>query len=142
MVRDENWSWTDIGRAMTLAGITYASGTPWTGALLNVKMAQARTHLRARDAKRPEDARRPAPPGPGRSRAGSQMPIEAPRIDGAMAPEPTFALAALAPTQFSPPAASDDSGGSTRPSSARKRVDVDEVIRRLQGGGARPDNED
>src|SRR3954451_17379005 len=57
MVRDGGWTWTDIGRAMTLAGITYASGTPWTGALLNVKMAQARSHLRARDAKREGDDR-------------------------------------------------------------------------------------
>lgn len=148
MVRDGGWTWSDIGRAMTLAGITYASGTPWTGALLNVKMAQARSHLRTRDAKLAGDDRhaRPGsrPPAAKRSKGvGSvDVPAEAPVVDGAAEPAPTFALAALAPTTFSPPAPSPDGSGSNKPSSARKRVDVDEVIRRLQGGGARQDSED
>jgi hypothetical protein len=147
MVRDGGWTWTDIGRAMTLAGITYASGTPWTGALLNVKMAQARNHLRTRDAKRTDDGRLHAWRGSRRPAAERQAGIasiavsaEAPVTDSAR--EPTFALAALAPTEFSPLTPSDDDRGSNKPPSARKQVDVDEVIRRLQGGGVPPNSED
>ena len=39
-------------------------------------------------------------------------------------------------------AASDGIGRSNKPPSTRKRVDVDEVIRRLQGGGAPSDSEE
>ena len=148
MVRDGGWTWADIGRAMTLAGITYASGTPWTEALLNVKLAQARSHLRTRDAKRASGDRhaRPeveSPAAKGRMPAGSLGASDEARMsEGAPEPEPTFALATLAPTQFTPPAPSDDAGSSNKPPSARKRVDVDEVIRRLQGGGAPQDSKD
>ena len=134
LVRDAGWNWADIGRAMTLAGITYASGTPWTGALLNVKMAQARGHLRTRDAKRTDGDRPPARPGPGQPPTADKAPVAATVTQDAPEPEPTFALAAFAPPQFSPPASSN--AGSDRPSSALKRVDVDEIIRRLQGGDA------
>jgi len=148
MVRDGGWTWADIGRAMTLAGITYGSGTPWTGALLNVKMAQARSHLRKRDAKRDGDDGHARPgfrsPAASRQRAAAPVggPAQAPVPDGAAEPELTFALAALAPTKFSLPAPSQDGSESNKPSSARKQVDVEEVIRRLQGGGARQKSED
>src|SRR3954451_21868549 len=52
MIDDEGWSWADVGRALTLAGITYEGGRPWTGKVLTVKVAQAQNQLRKRAAKR------------------------------------------------------------------------------------------
>ena len=46
MVQSEGWSWDDIGRAMTQAGIVYGSGKPWTGGLLSRKAARLRSQAR------------------------------------------------------------------------------------------------
>src|ERR1700712_4516117 len=47
-LQQDGWSWSDIGRALTAAGIIYATGRPWTGPILARKLAQVRTQLRAR----------------------------------------------------------------------------------------------
>jgi hypothetical protein len=143
MVRDGGWTWADIGRAMTLAGITYASGVPWTGVLLTVKMAQARSHLRAREAKRTGDGwhatPRHRPPAASSQRAA--VSVRTPTVDDTAEPEPTFAPASLAPRKSVPSKPPGDGNGTSKPSPTRKRADVDEIIRRLQGGDAGSDNE-
>ena len=53
LVSDQSWSWSDIGKAMTLAGIVYQSGRPWTGRLLTAKAAQVRNQIRQRKARLP-----------------------------------------------------------------------------------------
>lgn len=42
LFNDKDWSWENLGRALTEAGITYQTGTPWTGENLrrNLKRAQ------------------------------------------------------------------------------------------------------
>ena len=52
LVRIEGWTWNDIARALTAAGITYATGRPWSGRQLAVKAAEVRLQLRARDERR------------------------------------------------------------------------------------------
>lgn len=48
LLQDEGWSWDDIGRAMTVAGITYATGRTWTGRQLARKAAEARAQGKRR----------------------------------------------------------------------------------------------
>ncbi|HTC09623.1 MAG TPA: hypothetical protein VK726_12690 [Acetobacteraceae bacterium] len=47
MIHDDGWSWPDLARALTRAGIGYRSGRPWTGDLLRKKAAEARTLRRS-----------------------------------------------------------------------------------------------
>jgi hypothetical protein len=47
MIHDDGWSWPDLARALTIAGIGYRSGRPWTGDLLRQKAAEARTPRRS-----------------------------------------------------------------------------------------------
>src|ERR1700712_6111644 len=46
--QQDGWSWSDIGRVLTTAGIVYATGRPWTGSLLARKLVPVRAQLRAR----------------------------------------------------------------------------------------------
>lgn len=48
MIQDESWSWSDIARALTVAGIQYKSGRPWTGTFLAVKAAEVRAQRKKR----------------------------------------------------------------------------------------------
>jgi hypothetical protein len=41
-VHDDGWSWSDVGRALTSAGIVYRSGRPWSGHLLRRKADRVR----------------------------------------------------------------------------------------------------
>lgn len=41
LIRDKDWSWEDIGRALTEAGVTYQTGTPWTGENLRRNLSRA-----------------------------------------------------------------------------------------------------
>ena len=95
---ENGWSWADIGRALTSAGITYSTGRPWTGPLLARKAVQVRAQIRKREARRstihpvmprqprPEAARRLAPV----IRAPEPAQIEPDE------PAPTFAFASYA----------------------------------------------
>lgn len=138
MVRNESWSWEDIGRALTLAGIVYGSGAPWTGQHLMVKVTQARSQLRnrARKAAAATAAAQPAAkPALAAVRAVAQPAAKSdPANEGE--PAPTFGLASLARNEFVPSKPSEDSGGTSKPSSAPRSINADEVIRRIRGGGA------
>lgn len=79
LVRDDGWSWADVGRAMTTAGILYGTGKPWSGPLLQAKVGQVRTQLRRRE--RDRTARDSAPPPP----------VVAPAVMPAAAPRPALA---------------------------------------------------
>lgn len=46
----DGWSWTDIGRAMHLAGITYRTGVPISAAILRKKASEARGAARMKSA--------------------------------------------------------------------------------------------
>ena len=139
MVRDEGWSWEDIGRALTMAGIVYGSGVPWTGKVLTVKVSQARAQLRARARKAATAAAPPvttaAKTGPAPVRTVSP-PMVRPDPEGEGEPAPTFELASLAPNEFVPSTPSQDSGGISKPSPAPRSINADEVIRRIRGGSA------
>src|SRR3954451_10304651 len=99
MVDDEGWSWADLGRALTLAGITYDGGRPWTGKVLTVKVAQAQNQLRRRAARRGGELPPPRPPAQPvgttarRDESGSQpmaaMPSPPDRPSPTLSAEPT-----------------------------------------------------
>ena len=93
------WSWADIGRAMTAAGITYSTGRPWTGPLLARKAVQVRAQIRQREARRSAarslmprqaDLAPAPPPTSGEVRAAAPDEIEPDE------PQPTFAFASYA----------------------------------------------
>ena len=50
MVAD-GWCWADIGRAMHIAGITYRTGEPISAAVLRKKASEARSAVRAKNAR-------------------------------------------------------------------------------------------
>ena len=50
---EDGWSWTDIGRAMHLAGIAYRTGEPISAAILRKKASEARAVARAKSAPPP-----------------------------------------------------------------------------------------
>jgi hypothetical protein len=135
--QDEGWSWADIGRALDAAGISYETGRPWTGFLLARKVGQARAQVRARKAKRLDGVEAP-PVRPAARAASSSMRERQPRapLSDGNEEAPSFAPASLAPSTFVPPKSPGEGGGTKPPSPPRKRVDVDAVIRRLQGGDA------
>ena len=60
---EDGWSWTDIGRAMHIAGITYRTGEPISAAVLRKKASEARSAVRAKSAK-PQDNFRPIADAP------------------------------------------------------------------------------
>jgi hypothetical protein len=136
--QEDGWSWADIGRAMDAAGISYETGRPWTGFLLARKVGQARAQVRARKAKRAEEAE--APPARRAARPARERKTRVPFPDDSEE-VPSFAPASLAPSTFVHPQSPGASGGTKSPSPAPKRVDVDAVIRRLQGGDAGSNNE-
>jgi len=145
--RDEGWSWSDIGRALTRAGVVYSGGTAWTGKVLTVKVAQVRAQTRKREAKRAAvSAPLPSPeavPAPSSIQTAPQpLSATAPPAEGDSEPPPIFELASLASSEFMPSKPSKDSSGTGKPSSTPTPVDVDEVIRRLQGGDAASDSEE
>jgi hypothetical protein len=41
LVRDEDWAWMNIGKALTLAGIKFKTGNPWGGENLRRSVALA-----------------------------------------------------------------------------------------------------
>jgi hypothetical protein len=129
MVRDEGWSWADIGRAMTLAGITYGGGRPWTGRLLTVKVAQVREQLRRREAARTAHERlAPASPGGVRSAVSLSRPGRSEHREPAMpAGEPEFRVARL-PAGVVLPSAVTPSAPTV---SVQHRRDPDAVIAEL-----------
>lgn len=45
MVRDQGWTWDDIGRALNMAGIQYRTGRPWRAVILRKKAGIARARL-------------------------------------------------------------------------------------------------
>ena len=87
-----HWSWENLGRAMTEAGITYQTGTPWTGENLRRNLLRAQQPGK-RELKLLRGGREAAPEMPGANR------ITSPLQDGAGAP----ADAGLEAPQASPP---------------------------------------
>ena len=138
MVREDSWAWADIGRAMTLAGITYESGKPWTGTLLMVKAAQARKQSRDRLTRAQVASSRPAAVSPLAAVNASPMPPVDTRqlwLDQTdETPEPGFALASFSPSEFVEARPVQPELVPASPPPARPRVDADEILRRLQGG--------
>lgn len=67
LVRD-GWSWTDVGRAMAVAGIHYRFGEPMSAAILRKKASEARAAVRNRNAgpgQERDSIKAPAHPGSG-----------------------------------------------------------------------------
>lgn len=55
IVRDDGWSWTDVGRALAAAGIAYRTGRPWSAPILRKKVCEA-AGIARRGAPLPEQA--------------------------------------------------------------------------------------
>ena len=74
LVRERDWSWENLGRALTEAGITYQTGAPWTGENLRRNLNRAevpgKRELKLRRMVQPE----PGPPD-----------LESPLLGGAAA---------------------------------------------------------
>ncbi len=145
LVRD-GWSWTDLGKALGLAGIRYQTGTVMSGDLLRRKAGKARADARKREAevlrRRSESAAVKAQSAPAMS-AGAwprleQNPGAADRVPiarerAAAEYEPEFTLAKLAAAN-----GGDDNAAVALPakkhaSTAQPPVDVDAIIARLTG---------
>lgn len=146
MVREDSWAWADIGRAMTLAGITYESGKPWTGTLLMVKAAQARKQSRDRLTRAKVAASLPGAVPPLAAINGPLMPPVDKRqlwLDQTdETTEPGFALASFTPSEFveAKSVQAEPIPASSPP--VRPRVDADEILRRLQGGSTNTGKKD
>ncbi len=46
LVRQDDWAWVNLGRALSLAGIAYRTGKPWTGENLRRAVALAQKPLK------------------------------------------------------------------------------------------------
>ena len=46
LVRQDDWAWVNLGRALTLAGIAYRTGKPWTGETPRRAVALAKKPLK------------------------------------------------------------------------------------------------
>ena len=46
LVRRDDWAWVNLGRALTLAGIAYRTGKPWTGENLRRAVTLAQKPLK------------------------------------------------------------------------------------------------
>ena len=46
LVRRDDWAWVNLGRALTLAGIAYRTGKPWTGENLRRAVVLAKKPLK------------------------------------------------------------------------------------------------
>lgn len=147
MVREDSWAWADIGRAMTLAGITYESGRPWTGKLLMVKAAQARKQTRDR-LTRAAVVTGPSADVPPTTPAADTSPM--PSVDKRQLwldqvedkPDLGFALASFSPSEFVEAEAIQPEPIPASPPPERPRVDTDEILRRLQGGSVNTGKKD
>jgi hypothetical protein len=42
LVRNEDWAWLNIGKALSLAGIRYQTGRPWGGETIRKEVFKAR----------------------------------------------------------------------------------------------------
>ncbi|HVW73105.1 MAG TPA: hypothetical protein VHC39_05675 [Rhizomicrobium sp.] len=42
LVRHEDWAWVNVGKALTLAGICYQTGRPWSGETIRKEVFKAR----------------------------------------------------------------------------------------------------
>src|SRR4051794_3108355 len=134
MVDDEGWSWADVGRALTLAGITYDGGRPWTGKVLTVKVAQAQNQLRKRAARRagelpptrPSD--QPVVPTPRRAESGphptAAMPSPPARPPPPLSAEPPHEPEFQVASPRTPLAAVPPPGAPSRPAVSRSASEV------------------
>lgn len=140
LVRVQGWTWRDVGRALTVAGITYESGRPWNHRILTVKVSEARAALRV------QAAQRAAVETPLKGKqADLPMPVVAmPPETAAEEPaftlttppapkRPKFVLAQLANYQDPPhnPASGTDKEPASMP--APGKADVEAVMRRFFG---------
>ena len=146
MVREDSWAWADIGRAMTLAGITYESGRPWTGTLLMVKAAQARKQSRDRLTRAPVAPSAPATVPPlAAVNTLPTSPIDTQQLwldQTDETAEPGFALASFTPSEFVEAKPVQPEPVPASPPPVRPRVDADEILRRLQGGATNTGKKD
>ena len=119
LVRRDDWAWINLGRALTLAGIAYRTGKPWTGENLRRAVALAQKPLkRAQHAQalRPDDET-PAE-APREMRAG-QAPLPLPEP-----PEREFRVIRQVPFESRPPA----SAVSPRRAVARANLSPDDIL--------------
>lgn len=114
LFNDKDWSWENLGRALTEAGITYQTGTPWTGENLrrNLKRAQMPgkrelklLRMQGPESEPPPPSPEPVPPGQGSQNSTTpEFQLIRRAVDAGKAP---LALATLPPRRVRP-ALSDD----------------------------------
>ena len=147
LVRAEGWSWDDVGRALTAAGITYVTGRPWSGRILAIKAAEVRLQLRARDAARQQPGRRKASRlapttaeetavGTAAAPSGTLAQPPTASLPGSEAEPPRRTFGLASPRGWTPPPAPPATEPKPSPSAPAPAIDVDAVIARFLG---RPD---
>ena len=60
LVRDDDWAWANIGKAMTLAGIAFKTGNAWTGENLRRSVDLAMKPRKGRRKKRQSERDAPS----------------------------------------------------------------------------------
>jgi hypothetical protein len=85
LVRKEDWSWENIGKALSQAGIRFKTGKGWTGENVRRAVDLAMKPKKARAAKSQAPSTQTAPSSPGLSASSSPPP---PRPSG----EPEFRI--------------------------------------------------
>jgi hypothetical protein len=122
------WSWASMARVLTMAGITYRTGRPWSESLLRKDFSRAQSPLKGY-ARRPNavapDAAVPLPPEAFPSPA--MEPVH--QRGEATVPPPLIAIASnqrfkpAVPKPYAPP----------RELTAEERIEVDENRKRILG---------
>jgi hypothetical protein len=59
LVKQEDWAWTNIGKALTYAGIRYQSGNQWTGENLRKEVIKACLPRQSRKPRTAQNSRMP-----------------------------------------------------------------------------------
>jgi hypothetical protein len=121
LVRRDDWAWVNLGRALSLAGIAYRTGKPWTGENLRRAVALAQKPLKRAQRIRtvPPDDEAPAESrrGPDVELAPEQSPLHE-------RPEPEFRIIRKVPVSAQPPA----SPAPPRRAAARPDLGPDEIL--------------
>ncbi len=125
LVRRDDWAWVNLGRALTLAGIAYRTGKPWTGENLRRAVALAQKPLKRmpRTKTAQPDDETPVEPlrGPGAELAPtpSLLPER---------PEPEFRIIGRASVSSRPPASLPSATPPPRRAAARPELGPDEIL--------------
>lgn len=91
LVRDKDWSWENLGRVLSEAGVTYSTGAPWTGENLRRNLNRAELPGKREIKLQRMSAPEPEPPSPAAPIAGAAV-LRGGIGDTQKSPTPEFQL--------------------------------------------------